>query len=148
MNCISVATRANRLAWLPVAVLLVVCLGQTARAADGCIKTLDYILNNLAGELPRPTAAYQKQFQVCTQTRSIANIRDAYLLKDGGIAVIARDNSVFATATTLADFCRQFPHNTLHFISRREVRKGLTTGLIVMMESNSSTSCEKIMGKR
>jgi hypothetical protein len=136
------------MAWLLVAVLLIVGSGQTAHAADGCTKSLDYILNNLAGELPRPGTAYQKQFQVCTQTRSIANIRDAYLLKDGGIAVIARDKSVFATAATLADFCRQFPHNTLHFISGREVRKGLTTGLIVMMESNSSTSCEKIMGKR
>lgn len=136
------------MARLPIAALLLVGLGSAAHAADGCTKTLDYILNDLAGELPRPAAAYQKQFQVCTQTRSIANIRDAYILKDGGIAVIARDNSVFATAATLADFCRQFPHNTLYFISRREVRKGLTTGLIVMMESNSSTSCEKIVGKR
>lgn len=139
--------RTSRAAWLPVAALLVVSSGESAHA-DGCTKTLDYILNDLAGALPRPAAAYQKQFQVCTQTRSIANIRDAYILKDGAIAVIARDNSVFATAATLADFCRQFPHNTLHFISRREVRAGLTTGLIVMMESNSSTSCEKIMGKQ
>jgi len=107
-----------------------------------------FIFNDLAGALPRPTKAYQTQFEVCTQTRSIANIREAYLLKDGGIAVIARDNSVFATAATLADFCRRFPHNTLHFISRREVKAGLTTGLIVMMDSNRSTSCEKIMGKQ
>lgn len=140
--------KTNRMARLPIAILLVVGLVRTTHAADGCTKSLDYILNNLAGDLPRPAAAYQKQFQVCTQTRSIANIRDAYLLKDGGIGVIARDNSVFATAAALADFCRQFPHNTLHFISRRDMRKGLTTGLIVMMESNSSTSCEKIVGKR
>ena len=135
------------MASLPIAVLLVVGLGQAARA-DGCTKSLEYILNDLVGGLPRPAAAYQKQLQVCTQTRSIANIRDAFILKDGGIAVIARDNSVFATAATLADFCRQFPHNTLHFIGRREVKAGLTTGLIVMMDSNGSTSCEKIMGKQ
>lgn len=133
--------------WLPIAVLLVAASGQVAYA-DGCGKSLDYILNDLAGELPRPAAAYQNRFQVCTQALSLANIRDAYLLKDGGIAVIAKDNSVFATATTLAEFCRQFPHDTLHFITRREVRKGLTIGLIVMMTPDSSTSCEKIMGKR
>ena len=135
------------MAWALIAVPLVVGSIQVARA-DGCAKSLDYILNNLAGELPRPAAAYQNRFEVCTQALSLANIRDAYLLKDGGIAVIAKDNSVFATATTLAEFCRQFPHDTLHFISRREVRKGLTIGLIAMMTSDSSTSCEKIMGKR
>ena len=147
INHSSFRARTSSTACLPIAVLLVLGLAQAAYA-DGCAKSLDYILNGLAGELPRPAAAYQRQFRVCTQTRSIANIRDAYLLKDGGIAVIARDNSVFATAAALADFCRQFPHNTLHFINRREARAGLTTGLIVMMESNSSTSCEKIMGKR
>jgi hypothetical protein len=78
----------------------------------------------------------------------MANVREAYLLRDGGIAVIPKNYSVFATASTLAEFCRKFPNNTLRFISRKEVQHGLTTGLVVTLPSANSTACQKIMGEK
>ena len=129
-----------------VAASLIVCAAGPA-CADGCARSLDYILNDLAGELPRPAATYRGLFDVCAETLAIANVRDAYLMKDGGIAILPKKNSVFATANTMAAFCRKFPHNTPHFITRRESQHGLTTGLVVMMRSNSSDSCQKIVEK-
>jgi hypothetical protein len=128
-----------------LAVLLIVSFGQAAHA-DSCAKSRDYILNNLAGDLPRPSASYQDLFQVCLQTLRLGNVRDAYLLKDGGIAIIAKKTSISATAETLADFCRKFPRKTLRIISTRDTQRGLTTGLVVLMRSTDLTSCQKIIG--
>ena len=131
--------------WL-VAVLTVVCFSFAARA-DSCNKSLDYILNDFAGELPRPAIAYQGLLKVCLQTLTIANVKDAYVLRDGGIAVIPKNDSIFATASMLSEFCRKFPRGTLRFITRREVRRGFTTGLIVLMSSANTSSCRKIWGE-
>ena len=87
--------------------------------------------------------AYRNLLKVCLQTSTMANVKESYILRDGGIAVISKDDSVFATATTLADFCRTFPRSTLRFITREEVREGLTTGLVVLMSSASSDLCKK-----
>jgi len=78
----------------------------------------------------------------------MANVKEAYVLKNGGIAVIPKNDSVFGTANILADFCRKFPRNVLRFITRREVRQGLTTGLVVLMSSANSDLCNEIRGKR
>jgi hypothetical protein len=128
-------------------VLLAVSFGQAARA-DNCAKSLDYILNDFAGELQKPSAAYRLLLDVCNRTLPMANVREAYLLRDGGIAVIPKNYSVFATASTLAEFCRKFPNNTLRFVSRKEARHGLTTGLVVTLSSAGSTSCQKITGEK
>jgi hypothetical protein len=128
-------------------VLLALSFSQSARA-DGCAKSLDYILNNFAGELQKPSTTYRLLLDVCARTLPMANVREAYLLRDGGIAVVPKNNSVFATASTLADFCRKFPNNTLRFVTRKEVQHGLTTGFVVMLSSGSSTPCQKIMGEK
>jgi hypothetical protein len=132
--------------WLTAALVTVFAGGPAC--ADGCARSLDYILNDLAGELPRPAAAYRTLFDVCAQTLAIVNVHDAYLMKDGGIAILPKKDSVFATANTMAAFCRKFPHNTPHFITRRESQHGLTTGLVVMMRSVNSDSCQKIMDEK
>jgi hypothetical protein len=131
--------------WMLAALLILGC-GNLAHA-DSCSKSRDYILNNLSGDLPRSAASYQDIFQACLQTLRIANVRDAFVLKDGGIAVLAKNNTIYATAETLSDFCRAFPRRTLRIITEREMRRGLTTGLVVLMSSADQTSCPKIMGE-
>ena|ERR1700742_3794904 len=132
--------------WL--AALLLVFFAGNAAHADSCARSLDYILNDLAGELPEPGTAYQSLLNVCLKTLDLNNVKDAYVLKDGGIAVLAKNNSLIATAGTLSDFCQQNPRATLRFITPREARKGLTTGLVVLMSSQDADPCQKIMGQQ
>ena len=132
--------------WL--AALLLVFFAGNAAHADSCSRSLDYILNDLAGELPEPGTAYQSLLNVCLKTLDLNNVKDAYVLKDGGIAVLPKSNSLIATAGTLADFCRQNPRATLRFITPREARKGLTTGLVVLMSSQDADPCQKILGQQ
>jgi hypothetical protein len=131
---------------LAATLLILVCL-QPAKAAS-CDKSLDYILNDVTGELPQPGPAYRDLLKTCLQTLSMENVRDAYILRDGGIAVLPKKSSVLATAQTLAEFCRKFPRGTLRFITPGESRHGLTTGLVVLMSSTSAEPCEKIQGAR
>lgn len=130
---------------LAVALLVAVLTGSAARA-ESCGRSLDYIMNDLAGSLPQPASTYRHLLSVCLQTLTMANVKDAYLMKDGGIAVVPKDNSVVATAGTLSEFCQRYPRNTLRFINRREQRRGLTTGLVVLMSSSTSESCLTIRG--
>lgn len=132
--------------WLAVLLLLLVP-AQAARA-ESCGKSLDYILNDLPGGLPQPAAAYRSLLQTCLQAMTIDNVQDAYILRDGGIAVVPKRASVLATAETLAVFCRKFPQRTLRFITRSEARRGLTTGLVVLMSSAGAEPCAQIMGER
>jgi hypothetical protein len=129
------------------AILLTVGLVRPA-AADNCAKSLDYLMNDLAGELPQGAEAYRNLLQTCVQTLAIDNVQDAYILRDGGIAVIPKQSSVLATAQTLAAFCRRFPRRTLRFITPGERRKGLTTGLVVLMSSTNTEPCSRIVGER
>lgn len=130
-----------------LALLLAACFGGAAKA-ESCTKSLDYILNDFAGELPQPATAYRNMLGACLQTLTMTNVQDAYLLKDGGIAVIPKTDTVVATAGTLAQFCQQYPRATLRFISKRELRHGLTTGLVATMSSTGSASCREIRGER
>jgi hypothetical protein len=130
--------------WL--AALLLVFFAGNAAHAESCTRSLDYILNDLVGDLPEPGQAYQGLFRVCLQTLELNNVDDAYVLKDGGIAVLPKDNSLIATASTLSAFCRQNPRATLRFITPREKSKGLTTGLVVLMSSQDADPCQKILG--
>jgi hypothetical protein len=132
--------------WL--AALLFVVFAGNAAYAESCTRSLDYILNDLAGELPQPGASYQGLLNICLKTLDLNNVKDAYVLKDGGIAVVPKNNSIIATAGTLADFCRKNPRATLRFITPREVRKGLTTGLVVLMTSQDADPCQKILGQQ
>src|SRR6187549_2847743 len=84
-----------------------VVLAGTARA-DSCTKSRDYILEN-AVDLPQKPQAYQELFKNCLETLQLSNVKDAFILQAGAIAVIPRNDSVSATASTLAQFCTRFP---------------------------------------
>ena len=115
-------------------------------AAEDCSKSRDYLLQGLAGELAAPAASYQTLFKVCLETLRLANVKDAYVLRDGGIAIVAKRNALFATAETLAQFCDRFPTKTARFVTPRELKRRLTVGTVVTMSSTGSPSCRKIKG--
>ncbi len=115
-------------------------------AADSCGKSREYLLEGLAGDLPEPTANYQNLFKICQETTSLSNVKNAYLLRDGGIAITPKNNTLTATAETLSQFCERFPKSTARFLTPREQKLRLTVGLIVTLSSTSVTSCKQIRG--
>jgi hypothetical protein len=115
-------------------------------SAESCSKSRDYILEGLAGGLSHPAAHYRDLFKTCVETLALANVKDAYLLKDGGIAIIPSRNSAFATAEVLSQFCQRFPKQTARFLTPREQNNLLAIRPVVMMSSETSTSCKKIRG--
>jgi len=130
--------------WFAAALVALALTGPAA--ADGCGKSREYLLEGLAGDLPEPASNYQILFKTCQEAASLANVKDAYLLRDGGIAIIPKDNALTATAETLSQFCERFPKSTARFLTAREQRRQLTIGLIVTLSSTSATSCKKIRG--
>ena len=68
-----------------IAIFLALAAG-TARA-DNCGKSREYLLGSLGGDLALPPQAYEDLFKICLAAAAMANVRDAYILKDGGIAV-------------------------------------------------------------
>ena len=129
-----------------LALLLLLTAGATAAQAENCGKSREYLLGSLAGELPMPAQSYDALFKTCMAASAMSNVKDAYMLKDGGIAVVPKQDSVSATAATLAQFCNAFPRATLRFINRRELALSKSTLAIVRMSSGSATSCKKIKG--
>lgn len=114
--------------------------------AEGCDSSREYILEGLAGDLEKPAARYQDLFKVCVETLTLANVKDAYVLKDGGIAILPTRNTMAATAETLAQFCQRFPKSVARFLTPQEQRKFRTVELIVMISSMDVTPCRKIRG--
>jgi len=129
-----------------VALCLLLCAG-TAQA-ESCNRSLDYILDGSAGDLPQGPDSYRGLLKVCLRTLELSNVRDAYVLKDGGIAVLPKDFSVVATASILAKFCEANPRQTVRFLNRKEARSGLTTGLVVSLSSGGQASCREIRGEQ
>ena len=129
-----------------IAVLVAILLFAGPAHAEGCTRSLEYIMEGLAGDLPGPTAQYQNLFKICVQALNLPNVKDAYLLKDGGIAILPKRSSLIATAETLAQFCQRFPTSRARFITLREQKRSSTVGLIVMLSSTGSASCKKIRG--
>jgi hypothetical protein len=129
-----------------IAPVLLLLMGCAAAQAETCSKSRDYLLGSLAGELPMPPQAYEALFKSCTSTTAMSNVKDAYMLKDGGIAVVPKQDSISATAATLSQFCSAYPRSTLRFITRKELVMSKTTLAIVNMSSGSATSCKKITG--
>lgn len=121
-------------------------LTASGAAADNCERSRDYLMGGLAGELPQGPQAYKQLFSTCLATAGLGNIKDAYVLKDGGIGAVAKNDSVGATAATLSDFCRRFPRGTLRFISEKELKRAATIGRTVAISSGGITSCRKILG--
>ena len=112
--------------------------------ADSCEKSRDYILGGLAGDLPKPGTTYQDLFKVCQEVLSLPNVKDAYVLKAGAIAVDPKRNTVAATAATLAQFCERFPQRLIRFLTPLEQRQARTVGLVVLMTGGKATSCAKL----
>jgi len=129
-----------------VAMMLLTINVTGASAADSCAKSRDYILEGMAGALTRPARSYQNLFKVCLQTLTLPNVKDAYVLKAGLIAIDPRRNTTMATASTLAQFCRQFPHSTARIFTPGEQRQAKTVGLVVMMPALTARSCQAIRG--
>jgi hypothetical protein len=114
--------------------------------AEGCGDSRDYLLSDLGGELPMPPQAYADLFKECLATASMSNVKAAFILRDGAIAVLPKQNNVAATAATLSQFCDIYPRATLHFLTEKEQRDVASIGLIVRIKSTSSTPCQKIKG--
>ncbi len=127
-----------------IAIFLV--LAATAARAENCGKSREYLLGNLGGDLTLPPQAYEDLFKKCMATAAMSNVKDAYILKDGGIAVVAKQDNVAATAATLSQFCDAFPRATLHFLTRKELLQIRSIVSVVKISSTSSTSCQKIKG--
>ena len=129
-----------------VAILLLLLTASTAAQAENCGKSREYLLGSLAGELPMPAQSYDGLFKTCMAAAAMSNVKDAYMLKDGGIAVTPKQDSVSATAATLSQFCNAYPRATLRFLTRKELMLSKSTLAIVRMSSGSATSCKKIKG--
>ena len=127
-----------------IAIFLALAAGSAR--ADNCGKSRDYLFANLNGDLTLPPKAYEDLFKICMAAAAMSNVKDAYILKDGGIAVIAKQDSVAATAATLSQFCDDYPKATLHFLTRKELLQIKSVMSVVKIPSTSSTSCQKIKG--
>jgi hypothetical protein len=132
----------------PTAALLaaaVLAIGtDSAVASGGCAKSRDYILQGMAGALTKPARLYQELFRVCLQTLELPNVKDAYVLKAGLIAIEPQRNTLMATATTLTQFCQRFPRSTARIFTPGEQRQAKTIGLTVLMPALSAKSCQSI----
>ena len=114
--------------------------------AESCTRSREYILSDTGGALPRQPSAYQQLFRICLDTLAIQNVRDAFITRDGAIAVVPRIDDVKMTANTLAQFCQRYPGATLRFITRGELPIIASMGRAVDISSGSATSCRKITG--
>ena len=129
-----------------IAIVLLLLTASTAAQAENCGKSREYLLGSLAGELPMPAQSYEIVFKTCMAASAMSNVKDAFMLKDGGIAVVPKQDSISATAATLSQFCNAYPRATLRFITRKEQALSKSTLAIVRMSSGSATSCKKIKG--
>jgi hypothetical protein len=137
----------GRLTWrAALLAAAVLACGATGAMADSCGRSRDYILEGMAGGLTRPARTYQNLFKICMETLSLPNVKDAYILKAGLIAIDPRRNTVMATASTLAQFCRRFPHASARIFTPAEQRQPKTVGLVVMMPALTAKSCQSIRG--
>lgn len=132
---------------LVVATAALVALSGAARAdSENCRRSREYLLNTPAGDLALTPQAYNELFKVCIATSAMPNVKDAYILRDGGIAAIPKLDSVSATAATLAQFCDAYPHGVLRFITRKEKLSIRSVTGVAELSSSSATPCKKIKG--
>ena len=131
-----------------VAAVMLLALASGAAHADNenCRKSREYLLGTPGGERALTPQAYNDLFRICIAASAMPNVKDAYMLRDGGIAVVPKQDSVAATAATLAQFCDSYPRGVLRFITRKESLSIRSIAGITQMSSTSSTPCKKIKG--
>jgi hypothetical protein len=127
-------------------IALLLALAVNNAHAENCGRSREYLLGNLSGELALPPKAYDDLFRTCMAAATMANVKDAYILRDGGIAVIPKQDNVAATAATLSQFCDSYPKSTLHFLTRKEMLQVKSIVNVIRISSTSSTPCQKIKG--
>jgi hypothetical protein len=125
---------------------IIFILAVSPSHADSCDKSRSYLFGGLGGDLTLPPKEYDDLFKRCLTTASMTNVKDVYMLKDGGIAVLPKQDTLAATAATLSQFCDAYPRATLHFLTKRERTDDKSLADIVRIRSTSSTSCQKIKG--
>ena len=129
---------------LTIVVLTIVVLGRAAHA-ESCSRSRDYILANSASDLPQKAQVYQNLFKTCLDTLQMSNVKDAFVLKAGAVAVIPKDDSVTATANTLAQFCARFRRGMLRFVARRELPEAANIARAIEMSTTQAASCQRII---
>jgi len=129
-----------------IAVLLSLALNVARADSENCRRSREYLLGSLSGDLTLPPQAYNDLFKICNAAAAMSNVRDAYILRDGGIAVVPKQDSIAATAATLSQFCDTYPRATLRFLTRKEMLLANSIVSVVQMSSGSSTPCKKIKG--
>jgi hypothetical protein len=127
-------------------ITLFLALAVNHAHAENCGRSREYLLGNLGGDLALPPKAYEDLFKTCMAAAAMTNVKDAYILRDGGIGVIPKHDSVAATAATLSQFCDSHPKSTLHFLTRKEMLQVKSIVNVIKMPSTSSTPCQKIKG--
>jgi len=125
--------------------LLLLAVSTTAQASS-CNKSREYLLGGLAGDLQMTPQTYDSLFKVCEVTALMPNVQDAFILKDGGIGVIPKQDTIPATAATLSRFCDANPRATLRFVSKKDLLLAKSTSQIVGLSSTGTTTCKKIKG--
>lgn len=130
---------------LAAAVFLTISAG--AAHADNCERSRDYLLSGMAsGDTTLPPESYAALFKVCLAAAAMSNVKDAYMLQDGGIAIIPKQDTIPATAGTLSQFCDAYPRGTLRFVTSRELPFLKSLSQFVQMSSTATTSCRRIKG--
>jgi hypothetical protein len=121
-------------------------LAANSARAESCSRSRQYLLDDIEGKMTRPTQAYEDMFKKCMAAIAMSNVRDAFILSDGGIAVIPKQDSIAATAATLSQFCNAYPRGTLHFLTHAEALQIKSIANAVKISSSSSTTCQTIKG--
>jgi hypothetical protein len=128
------------------ATLLMLATGTARADSENCRKSREYLLGTPGGDLTLTPQAYNDLFKTCIATSAMPNVKDAYMLRDGGIAVIPKQDSISATAATLAQFCDAYPRAVLRFITAKEKLSIRSVTDVARMSSTASTPCKKIKG--
>jgi len=128
------------------AILLALAANAARAENETCRRSREYLLGSLSGDLALPAQAYNDLFKICMAAAVMPNVRDAYILKDGGIGVVAKKDGIAATAATLAQFCDAYPRATLRFLTPKEMLLAKSPVGVVQISSSSSTPCRKIKG--
>ena len=128
------------------AMLLALATGAARADSEDCRKSGEYLLGTPGGDVALTPQAYNYLIKTCVATSAMPNVKDAYMLRDGGIAVVPKQDSVSATAATLARFCDAYPRGVLRFITRKERLSIRSVTDVTRMSSTASTPCKKIKG--